>query len=122
MSAWRTCVAALVAAPLLAAAGPQMPGRAFDGPDLPSRALRLTEAQATFRWEEPPAKDAAPRDPRRLAVGVVRTAPKAFAGLPWQAVAQGYVSRFDVAAADARGVRVRLDLAPGSGATEDAIS
>jgi len=112
-------LAAVVAVPLRAAADPQMPGRGFDGPSAATPAtLRVPVAGTRYSWDGPLEKaDAAP-DSRRTRVGSVREAAKDFAPLAWQAVPGGYVARFDLASAGARGLRARLDLGAASEAME----
>jgi len=119
MTGWRALLAALLAAPSLAAAGAQMPGRAYEGPvDLAPSALRVPQAGTLYRWDGPPEKSSAAQDPRRMRVGSVRPSPKEFAPLAWHAVSGGYVARFDVASAGARGLRARLDLGASAGAMQ----
>jgi hypothetical protein len=106
-----------LALPPTFAAGQQMPGRAYEAPGARVDSLRVSQAGTVFRWDAPVEKVTAADDPRRLRVGSVRAAPKEFADLAWQPVAEGYVARFDVSSAGAVGIRVRLDLA-GMGGVE----
>ena len=116
-------LAAVVAVPLRAAAEPQMSGRSYGGPSAPVHsALRVPQARTLFRWDSPPEKSAAVQDSRRMRVGGVRQARKDFAPLEWQAAAGGYVARFDLASAGARGLRTRVDLDAGAGALEMRVS
>ncbi|MBL0144359.1 MAG: trypsin-like peptidase domain-containing protein [Betaproteobacteria bacterium] len=117
MSIARCLALALLAVPVLAMAAPEMPGREWSAPETRPAALRVTEAATTFRWGEIDAKSAAGDDGRRMQVGFVRAAPKDFAEVGWQAVAGGYVARFDVASAGAEGLRARLVFS-GTGALE----
>ena len=111
----RLAALALVALPMLATAAPSMPGRAWAAPQARVTALRLETPAATYRWPESVTKSVAAPGDRRARVGFVRATPKDFETPAWQAVAGGYVARFDVASAGAQGLRVRLDLAGAGG-------
>ena len=110
MSWLRHVAPALLVAPLAALAAPEMPGRDWTAPEAHVTSLRVMEAATAYRWDEPLAKVAEAPGERRTRVGVVRPAPKALADPGWQAVAGGWVARFDVASAGAMGLRARLDL------------
>ena len=109
--------AALLAVPLVVAASPGMPGRAWVTQESRPAALRVGEAAITYRWEGALPKSTAAAGERRTRVGFVRPSPKEFAAPVWQAVEGGFVARFDAASPGAEGLRVRLDLS-GAGAME----
>ena len=113
----RRLAAVLLALPIAALAAPEMPGRDWVAPEARIASLRVAQPSAAYRWDEPLAKVAESPDERRARVGVVRDAPKGLADPGWQAVAGGFVARFDVASAGAIGLRTRIDL-DGAGALE----
>ena len=100
-----------------AASATSMPGRDFHGMEAARASLRVADADATYRWEEPPGKVIEAPQGGRVRVGTVRAAPKDFAGRAWRAAGGGHVARFDVGSPGAAGLRVHLALA-GSGALE----
>lgn len=123
MTCARAFLAVLLAIPLLAAGGAQMPGRAYVGPAAPATsALRVPHADTLYRWDGPPEKASAAQDPWRMRVGGVRQARKDLAQLEWRAVPGGYVARFDLVSAGARGLRARLDLGADAGELEMLVS
>ncbi|HEX4943405.1 MAG TPA: hypothetical protein VFV55_03570, partial [Usitatibacteraceae bacterium] len=110
MSAARRCALALLAVPLLVVAAPEMPGRQWVAPQAQAAPLRVTEAAATYRWDDALPKSTPAGEGPRALVGFVRASPKDFADVGWQAVDGGWAARFDVVSAGAEGLRVRLDL------------
>ena len=94
-----------------AIAAPSMPGRVFTRAEPPAASLRVDAAETAYRWNAPVAKAAADDGSGRWRVGAELPAPKDLAAPGWQAVAGGFVARFDVASPGAQGLRVRLALA-----------
>ena len=87
MTRARAFAAAMLVAPLLATADPQMAGRIHEGTAAAVSALgfSVSHPAALYRWDSPPEKVAAEQDPGRMRVGSVRPARKDFADPGWQA-------------------------------------
>jgi hypothetical protein len=98
----------------MAHAAPEMPSREAPWRDSPAASFRMPGLPAlqSFTLAAPLEKAAAAEElpGGRLAVGTVRSLPKAKSVEQWTRAAGGFVARLDAASEAAEGLRVRLDV------------